>query len=121
MPIDSSSPTPLYYQLELELRSRIDQGEWKPGEMVPTEVEICSYYGVSRTTARQALSNLANQGALVRKPGVGTFVLQDRIDGTMHGGLFHNKMRVPGLTPRRELLRFEVIPAEPDIQEPLEI
>ena len=65
---------PLYYQIEEQLRTRIDSGEWTEGARIPSEPELAQTYGVSRATIRQAISNLESSGFLRRKQGLGTFV-----------------------------------------------
>lgn len=56
------------------LRQRIRGGEWSVGGQLPTEGEISTAYGVSRSTVRAALQSLENQGLTVTRHGVGTFV-----------------------------------------------
>jgi GntR family transcriptional regulator len=67
-------PVPLYYQLELRLRSQIKRGRLRPGEMLPSEARLSAVYGVSRITVRRALEELGRDGLLVTRRGVGTFV-----------------------------------------------
>lgn len=43
----------LYYQVENSIREKIENGEWKVGQKLPTEPELCQFFGVSRTTIRQ--------------------------------------------------------------------
>ncbi|OWT65793.1 GntR family transcriptional regulator [Candidimonas nitroreducens] len=69
-----ASPTPLYFRVEQRIRQSIDDGLIAPGAELPTEVELCKRYGVSRITVRRALGRLVSQGVVVRKQGVGTFV-----------------------------------------------
>jgi GntR family transcriptional regulator len=66
--------TPLYAQLARLLRTQISSGEFKPGDPLATEGEICRAYGVSRITAREALRILSDEGLILRQPGRGTFV-----------------------------------------------
>ncbi|HEY53160.1 MAG TPA: extracellular solute-binding protein [Caldilineae bacterium] len=73
--IDRSSPIPIYYQLKVLIQEQIAQGEWRPGEKVPTEAELCERYGISRTPVRQALLELVREGVLTRRAGRGTFVI----------------------------------------------
>lgn len=72
--IDRSSPVPLHDQLESLIRQEIETGQWRPGDRLPTEHELCRRYGLSRTPVRQALQDLVREGLLVRVPGRGTFV-----------------------------------------------
>lgn len=74
MQIDRLSPVPLAYQLETELRRRIDHGELRPGQLLPTEHQLCRQLGISRTPVRRALGRLAGDGLVVRTPGRGTHV-----------------------------------------------
>jgi ABC-type glycerol-3-phosphate transport system substrate-binding protein len=74
MTIDRSSPVPIYHQLKALIQDQIACGLWRPGDRIPTERELCQTYAISRSPVRQALSELAHQGMLVRRPGLGTFV-----------------------------------------------
>lgn len=49
-------------------------GEFKPGERIPTEYELCERFSISRTSVRQALAELTQEGYLYRQQGSGTFV-----------------------------------------------
>lgn len=73
-PLDPTSPLPLYDQLRADLLARINAGEFRPGERIPTEHEICDIYGVSRTTARQAMMLLADDGVIQRARRRGSIV-----------------------------------------------
>ncbi|MGS2719438.1 histidine utilization repressor [Paraglaciecola aestuariivivens] len=56
------------------LLKKIEQGEMAPGDKIPSENQLADAYGVSRMTARRALSELVNEGILARSQGLGTFV-----------------------------------------------
>ena len=68
----------LYQKVYAELRRLIEE-ELDPGERLPTERELCSRFGVSRITVRRALEELARQGLVIRRRGVGTVVAQTRV------------------------------------------
>lgn len=72
--IDRKSPLPLHYQLKQHLLEKIESGEWKPNGLIPSEQELQEQFGLSRTTVRQALSDLVYDGLLTRERGRGTFV-----------------------------------------------
>lgn len=72
-------PVPRYYQLKEFIRERIRNGEWAPGMPIPSERELCQRNGISRMTARQAVTELVNEGLLYREQGKGTFVGQAKI------------------------------------------
>jgi len=57
-----------------ELRQAITGGTFQPGSQLPTEAELCETLGVSRTVVREALRVLEDDGLVVRRHGVGTFV-----------------------------------------------
>lgn len=72
--IDKQNPLPLYHQLKQLIKKKIEQGEFKPGDRIPTEHELCQSFAISRTPVRQALAELVNEGLLFRHRGRGTFV-----------------------------------------------
>ncbi|MEA3355921.1 MAG: extracellular solute-binding protein [Candidatus Bipolaricaulota bacterium] len=72
--IDRESPLPIYHQLKEIIKAKIERGEFAPGERIPTEYELCEAHGISRTPVRQALTELVNEGLLLRLRGRGTFV-----------------------------------------------
>ncbi len=72
--IDPNSPVPIYHQLKLTIKEKIESGEFKPGERIPTEQELCERYVISRTPVRQALKELTYEGVLTRRRSLGTFV-----------------------------------------------
>jgi GntR family transcriptional regulator len=72
-------PLPRYYQLKEIMREKIRSGEWKPGDLIPSERELGEQYGISRMTARQAITELVNEGLFYREQGKGTFVSRHKI------------------------------------------
>ncbi len=74
-PVRISSKT-LTEVAEQELRKAIQDGEYKPGSQLPSEAELIAMLGVSRTTVREALRSLEQAGLVLRRQGVGTFVLE---------------------------------------------
>lgn len=61
-------------QVAIHLREKIKGGEWKDGERFPTETALVELYGVSRSTIREALKELLNQGFIYTQRGKGSFV-----------------------------------------------
>jgi multiple sugar transport system substrate-binding protein len=72
-PIDAG-PVPPYFQLKTLLLEAILRGEYGPGDRLPTEHELCDRHGLSRTPVARALSELAQEGVLLRHRRRGTFV-----------------------------------------------
>lgn len=65
---------PLYQQIRSLMVKRLQAGEWKPGEPIPSEIELAARYRVSQGTVRKAIDSLAADNLLVRRQGRGTFV-----------------------------------------------
>lgn len=70
------SPTfsPLYRQIKGLILRALDDGEWLPGQVIPSEQELATRFGVSQGTVRKAVDELAAENLLVRRQGKGTFV-----------------------------------------------
>ena len=66
--------SPLYQQIKSLLVKSLDAGEWKPGESIPSEIELAARFQVSQGTVRKAIDELASQNILLRRQGKGTFV-----------------------------------------------
>lgn len=75
--LDPNSAVPLYYQLKRQLMDEITSGIYGPGDRIPTEHELCEQHSISRTPARKALAELADEGVIVRVRRRGTFVNPD--------------------------------------------
>src|SRR5258708_15204521 len=73
-PVSTGAGVPLHRQLFLVLHDEIDRGVLAPGDALPTEQTLCDQFGVSRITVRRALADLAEQGYIERRQGVGSFV-----------------------------------------------
>lgn len=83
---------PAYQVLADALRARILAGELRPGEKLPVEPELSAQYGVSRSTAREALRVLASQNLITTMRGVsgGSFVAHpnpEQISGYLQASL----------------------------------
>jgi GntR family transcriptional regulator len=65
---------PLYLQIKDLLVNSLDTSEWRPGEVMPSEVELAARFGVSQGTVRKAVDALAGDNLVVRRQGKGTFV-----------------------------------------------
>ena len=65
---------PLYRQIKNLITQSLVTGEWRPGDLIPSEIELASRFSVSQGTVRKAIGELAGENLLVRQQGKGTFV-----------------------------------------------
>jgi len=72
--MNSVAFSPLYLQIRDRLVQGLQGGEWRPGEAIPSEIELAARFGVSQGTVRKAIDVLAAEHMLVRRQGRGTFV-----------------------------------------------
>jgi GntR family transcriptional regulator len=135
--IVKDSPVPYHAQLREILAAAIDAGRWRPGELLPSEAELKSTYGISRTVIRQALDALSNEGRIRRIKGKGTVVLKPflwdtspelsgpydalaasyRIQSVLENRLVHEfgeSRRILGLGPSIPILHVVVISERPN-------
>jgi GntR family transcriptional regulator len=73
-PNTAAAFSPLYQQIKSLLVMALDAGEWKPGEAIPSEIELAARFQVSQGTVRKAVDELAAENLLFRRQGKGTFV-----------------------------------------------
>ena len=66
--------SPLYQQIKGFILNSLRAGEWKPGEAIPSEMDLATRFGVSQGTVRKAIDELASENLLIRRQGKGTFV-----------------------------------------------
>jgi GntR family transcriptional regulator len=84
-PVTPFSPptfSPLYRQIKGLITQSLESGEWRPGDVIPSEIELAARYGVSQGTVRKAIDELAADNLVVRRQGKGTFVAthnEDRV------------------------------------------
>ncbi len=74
--MSAEAPTfsPLYRQIKALILQALESGEWRPGEVIPSEQELAARFGVSQGTVRKAIDEMAAENLLVRKQGKGTYV-----------------------------------------------
>ena len=66
--------SPLYQQIKSLILQSLQAGEWKPGEAIPSEIELAARFRVSQGTVRKAIDEMASDNLVVRRQGKGTFV-----------------------------------------------
>jgi GntR family transcriptional regulator len=103
---------PQYRRIEQALRTRI--AGLRPGDPLPSDAALVEEFGVSRMTARNAMQRLMDDGLVVRRPGLGSFVAQPpthrRADHLM---TFSQEMERRGRVPTSRVLAREIRSARP--------
>ncbi len=107
---------PLYSQIRQDLLERINKGELKPGDFIPSEKEIASRLSVSRMTARQALKSLCSLGVAYSVRGKGTFVSGMKFAKNIRKvQSFTDEMKSLGHQPSSRVLKVEDVPAPSEV------
>lgn len=83
--IEGPRAQPLYAQVKALMMQRLIAGQWRPGQLLPSEFQLADEFGVSQGTVRKALDELAAENVVVRRQGRGTFVAEH----DDHRALFH--------------------------------
>jgi len=102
--LDRSSPVPLYFQLAEQLMAAITGGSAQPGDLVENEVAMSKRLGLSRPTVRYAIRYLVDQGLLVRKRGLGTFITSRRVHRRVSKGSLYEDLSNQGRSPSTKVL-----------------
>jgi len=111
---------PIYKIIENDIKNQIKDKSLKPGDLVPSENELKEMYNVSRMTARQALSNLVNEGYLYRHRGKGTFISNRKIEKNIHGvRSFTEEMKEMNREVLNKVLSFVVKKVPKDLKDKL--
>ncbi|WP_152655741.1 GntR family transcriptional regulator [Oceanobacillus sp. CFH 90083] len=104
----------LHTYIKEELLHRIKTNQYKPGEKIPPELELCKSFNVSRTTVRTALNQLTLEGYLVRQQGRGTFVADTKVKQALSQTIrrYSDQVADQGKHPEIEVLDISVIAAD---------
>ncbi|CAA7600774.1 GntR bacterial regulatory protein HTH signature [Acididesulfobacillus acetoxydans] len=116
--IDKNSVIPIYYQLAKLIREQIRRGEFKPGEALPTEIEIANRYEISRMTVRRSIAELVSEGMVYALQGKGTFVASPKLDNVVFElNNFNREMAQRGLNFKTTLLQAKILRADDELKE----
>ncbi|PLR75370.1 hypothetical protein CU633_21310 [Bacillus sp. V3-13] len=120
--IEQNSRLPLYVQLKLSIIKQIEQGLYKNGDKIPTEHDLSEKYNISRPTVRQALAELVQEGYLVKRRGLGTYVSNPVIIGNASVfRTFAEEMEIFGFNHSAKLISKKVYPSPKDLADTLSI
>lgn len=113
MDIKQNSPIPLYKQIENIIKKNIKNNTWEKNSKIPSEKKLMAEYEVSRGTIKRAITNLVEEGFLIQKQGLGTFVLNKNYAFPLTQGLhsFYEYMKEQNIS-------FETTILEKSIKKP---
>ena len=106
------SPVTLKEQLYREILTQIQTGTYKPGDKIPTELQLSEMYDISRVTVRQTLARLVEEQILIKRAGKGTFVKDTPfIENFFSGGSFTDTCLRMHAAPSTRIIHTEIIPS----------
>lgn len=115
--VNRSLSSPLYDQLRAAILLMISDRGLRPGDVLPSEHQLCKDFTVSRTVVRQALAQLDNEGLVRRIKGKGTYVSHpktgERLMHTLMG--LYEDVRIRGGVVRSDVLRHAIVPASTEV------
>lgn len=111
IPIDRSSPVPLYFQLAQYLEQAIEAGDVGQGDRLDNELQLAAQLGLSRPTVRRAIQYLVEKGLLVRKRGVGTSVVHAKVRRGVELTSLYDDLLRSGQRPTTKVLSNRIEPA----------
>jgi DNA-binding GntR family transcriptional regulator len=119
--LERSSAVPLYYQVARELERAIADGRLAKGAFIENEIPLAASLGISRLTVRRAIQELVDAGMLVRRRGVGTQVVNDKLPRPPLLGSLFDDLTERGRTPKTTVLAHERVVADDTVAAQLSI
>lgn len=121
--LDKTVPIPLYFQLKELIVDEIKSGKYAVDSLIPTEKELSEQFDISRTTVRQAITELVQEGWLYRVKSKGTFIARQKIkqDFLQRLETFQGQMKRIGVEPSTEVLEFSTRKANREVAENLNL
>ena len=83
----ASDPMPMHRAIYEELLREIRNGQYQPGDRLPSEAVLCERFDASRITVAKAVQGLQRDGLVVRRPGSGTYIQRPQEQGSRQFGL----------------------------------
>ncbi len=120
--LEPQSPIPLYYQLKEALINKLSRERYKVGDRIPTEAELVEEYDVSRTTVRQALNELVDEGIITRHRGIGSILVKPPVeDRPPHLVGLTEEMEARGREVRSDVVECRWIEPSPSVRQVLDV
>jgi GntR family transcriptional repressor for pyruvate dehydrogenase complex len=108
-------------QVATQLAEQISEGEWLPGDKLPSETDLCASLRIGRSTLREALKSLAYVGLVQMRPGEGTYVLENTqllVDRIRTGGVLRTEKELQDVSEARLILETELAAMAAERMEP---
>ncbi|MGM0837575.1 MAG: GntR family transcriptional regulator [Bacillota bacterium] len=119
----SKEENALHIQVKEMILKLIQSGEYMPDTKLPTEAEFCEKFGVSRTTVRTSLQQLALEGYVYKQQGSGTFVagkkVKQKLTSTVEN--FSEQVAMQGKNPSIKVVSLDVVQADSSLEEIFEL
>ena len=121
--LDKHVPIPLYFQLKELIVEEIKSGKYEVDSLIPTEKEMSERFDISRTTVRQAITELVQEGWLYRVKSKGTFIARQKIkqDFLQRLETFAEQMNRSGMEPSTEVVEYKTTRASKEVAEKLQM
>ena len=121
--LDKSVPIPLYFQLKKLIVDEIKSKNYEVDSLIPTEKELSDQFNISRTTVRQAITELVQEGWLYRIKSKGTFIARQKLpqDFLQRLETFGDQMERLGVKASTKVVEFKVEQASGEVADNLEI
>jgi len=121
--MDPANFVPLYVQIINHITEKIESGEYKEGQKIPSEAALAKEFGVSRITVTNAIQRMVQEGTLYRQQGKGTFVAKKKpVEHRLTSLLsFTEDMVSRGYRISSRLIAFELLPAPEKVRQALEL
>ncbi|EDS77012.1 GntR family transcriptional regulator [Clostridium massiliodielmoense] len=118
--VNKKSCVPLYYQLMNVILEKIELGILQEHDKLPSERELCEQYDISRSTVRQTMQELENNGYVYREHGKGTFVSSQAVkQDLLKFYSFTEEMKKIGKVPKSIVMSFEIVKTTESVAEKL--
>lgn len=103
-----NTKAPLYFKIYLDIIEKIKKGDYHKNDLLPSETELQHFYNVSRITVRRAVEELQKDGYVVKQPGLGTIIINDKMILNLKG---INSFSSENINESSKLVSFEVVNA----------
>ncbi|MEF8798418.1 MAG: GntR family transcriptional regulator [Candidatus Bipolaricaulota bacterium] len=120
--VDKNSPVPIYYQIKELFKERIEGGDLEPHQRLPSERDLEKKYGISRMTARRALTELESEGYAYREQGKGSYVAEPKLrQALLELTGFTEDMKKRRMSPGARVIEQKLVDSDQELAAKLEV